>query len=309
VPVWQRPQTPASLAAFPASEVAAASMHEGCEVRRTALSTQTKRPQNDSPSVGGRPSPNRPASLSHAPDHRAAPSARPWAWGPRGSDGGTAQADARHVSGARSRRAARSTTTSTCAAPTCAHGHAGAPPRRPAPTQKVRSGSEGGGSVRTLTIATLAVVVVLTVVPAGSATATHFPHTKCSPSGDYCVSVKKINGVRRLRLGMLFKYFPKHEICVKKRGAASGTCHTYRTRKGSSGLWSSSIDWRKNYPFQGRGVYRVVWRTDSGPLTSLRFHVGSSSGVRQTTGSRRRPRAGSRLRPPRPLPQGPTLPL
>jgi hypothetical protein len=119
----------------------------------------------------------------------------------------------------------------------------------------------------------IAVVLGATLIPAGSAGATHFPHTKCSSSGDYCVSVKRINGVRRLRLGMLARYVVKHQVCVNGPGAAPRTCRTYRTRK-IGGLWGSSIDWRKRFPFLGKGVYRVVWRTDFGPLASLRFHVG-----------------------------------
>ena len=121
----------------------------------------------------------------------------------------------------------------------------------------------------------IAVVVVLsaTVFPAGFAAATHFPHTRCSSSGDYCVSVKRVEGVRRLRLKMLFRYFPRHEVCVKGPEDIR-TCHTYRTRKMSDGLWGSTIDWREHYPFQGRGVYRVAWQTESGPLSRLKFHKG-----------------------------------
>ena len=122
------------------------------------------------------------------------------------------------------------------------------------------------------TVLVLAIAVTVTMLPAGSAGASHYPHTKCSSSGDYCVSVKKIDGVRRLRLAMLFKYFRRHEVCVKGPEDVK-TCHTYRTRRLASGLWGSSIDWRANYPFQGDGRYRVSWRTRSGPLTALKFHV------------------------------------
>jgi hypothetical protein len=116
-------------------------------------------------------------------------------------------------------------------------------------------------------------VMSATLIPAGSAGATHFPHTKCDISDDSCVSVKRINGVRRLRLLLLFRYFPKHEVCVK---APEGerTCHTYRTRRLYGGGWGSTIAWRKHYPFEGRGIYRVVWRTQGTPVGTLRFHVG-----------------------------------
>ncbi|HWC71344.1 MAG TPA: hypothetical protein VG993_09310 [Actinomycetota bacterium] len=128
--------------------------------------------------------------------------------------------------------------------------------------------------MRRMTVVTVVLVIAGAALLTGSASASHFPHTKCSPSGDYCVSVKKIDGVRRLRLAMLFKYFPKHEVCVRKKGADQRTCHTYRTRR-IGGLWGSSIDWRQQFPFEGRGVYRVSWRAQSRWLTSLTFHTGS----------------------------------
>lgn len=130
--------------------------------------------------------------------------------------------------------------------------------------------------MRKPTIVVLALVVSATVLPVGVAGANHFPHTRCDPSGDSCVSVKKINGVRMLRLGLLFRYFPRHDVCVK--GPDGGrTCHTYRTRKLPSGLWGSSIDWREHFPFQGRGTYRVVWRAQGHAVGFLKFHVRGGS--------------------------------
>jgi hypothetical protein len=120
-------------------------------------------------------------------------------------------------------------------------------------------------------VVVLGVVMTASLLPAGSASADHFRDTKCAASGDYCVSVKKVDGVRRLRLGTLFRYFPRHELCVKGP-ADDRTCTTYRTRR-IRGVWGSSIDWRDQFPFEGRGIYRVTWRTESGPLSSLRFHV------------------------------------
>jgi hypothetical protein len=125
---------------------------------------------------------------------------------------------------------------------------------------------------KALVVATV-FVISTTVLPAGSAGATHFPHTRCDISGDSCVSVRRINGVRRLRLLLLFRYFPKHEVCVKGP-EGDRTCHTYRTRRLFGGGWGSTIAWREHYPFEGRGVYRVVWRSHGQPVGSLKFHVG-----------------------------------
>jgi hypothetical protein len=127
--------------------------------------------------------------------------------------------------------------------------------------------------MRKLTIVALAIAVSATVLPAGSAGASHFPHTRCDPSGDSCVSVKKIDGVRILRLGLLFRYFPRHDVCVKGP-ADERTCHTYRTRRLHGGTWGSSIDWRANYPFEGDGIYKVSWRVDGSSIGALKFHVG-----------------------------------
>lgn len=135
----------------------------------------------------------------------------------------------------------------------------------------MRPRAHGKRSLRKLTVIAIAVVLASTLLPVGVAGANHSPHTRCDPSGDSCISVKKINGVRRLRLGMLFRYFPKHMVCVKGP-SGERTCHSYRTRK-IRGLWGSSIDWRKNYPFDGRGIYRVAWRNEFGPHGSLKFHV------------------------------------
>jgi hypothetical protein len=116
----------------------------------------------------------------------------------------------------------------------------------------------------------LALVLVASTFPAGVAGASEFPHTKCDPSGDSCVSVRKIKGVRMLRLVMLFRYVKKHQVCVKGPHGKR-TCHTYRTRK-FNGWWGSSINWRKSFPFEGPGVYRVTWHAPSS-WGSLKFRV------------------------------------
>lgn len=131
--------------------------------------------------------------------------------------------------------------------------------------------------MRRFAIVVVAAALAAMVLPVGVAGANHLPHTRCDPSGDTCVSVKKIDGVRRLRLGMLFKYFPKHQVCVKGPDDER-TCVGFRTRRLNNGLWGSSVDWRAHYPFGGRGIYRVVWRTQGRFFTSLRFHVRGGGG-------------------------------
>jgi hypothetical protein len=112
-------------------------------------------------------------------------------------------------------------------------------------------------------------------LPSAGAIAGEFPHTNCDPSGDSCISVRKIDGVRRLRIGMLFRYVRRHDVCVRKVEPQRGdqTCHTYRARRLHGGLFGSSVDWRENYPFEGRGVYRASWWADGNPWGALKFRV------------------------------------
>jgi len=107
------------------------------------------------------------------------------------------------------------------------------------------------------------------------AVAGEFPHTRCDPSGDSCISVRKIDGVRRLRVGMLFRYVRRHEVCIRKVEPQRGdqTCHTFRARRLHGGIFGSSVDWRENYPFEGRGVYRASWWSDGNPWGALKFRV------------------------------------
>jgi hypothetical protein len=113
------------------------------------------------------------------------------------------------------------------------------------------------------------------LLPAGIGVAAESPHTKCDPSGDTCISVKRIEGVRRLRIGMLFRYVRRHDVCVMKVEPRRGqqTCHTYRARRLFSGLFGSSVAWREHYPFEGRGVYRASWWSDGNPWGALKFRV------------------------------------
>jgi hypothetical protein len=123
------------------------------------------------------------------------------------------------------------------------------------------------------------VVVALLVglLPTGwSATAREFPDTRCDRSGDGCISVKRIDGVRKLRIVMLFRYVPRHEVCVRKVEPQRGdrTCHTYRARRLFGGGFGSSVAWREHYPFEGRGIYRASWWSDGQSWGALQFRVG-----------------------------------
>lgn len=119
-------------------------------------------------------------------------------------------------------------------------------------------------------LATLAVVAG----PAGPAAADHLPLDACSPSGDVCKSVRRVDGVRRLRIMLAADYFERFRLCVTGP-SGSPTCHTYRIRD-LGATFGSSIAWRANFPFEGRGDYKVVWKFIGGGLVgrALGFHVG-----------------------------------
>ena len=128
--------------------------------------------------------------------------------------------------------------------------------------------------MRKMLVAALLVGLVSTgLMPAAAG---GFPHTRCDPSGDACISVKRIDGVRRLRILMLFRYVPRHDVCVRKIEPRRGdrTCHTYRVRRLPGGVFGSSVAWRDNYPFEGRGVYRASWWSDGQSWGALKFRVG-----------------------------------
>jgi hypothetical protein len=125
---------------------------------------------------------------------------------------------------------------------------------------------------RIVTAVTL--VLVIGALSAGPAAADHLPLEACSPSGDVCKSVRKVDGVRRLRIGLAAKFFARYRLCVTGPDRAT-TCHRYRIReRGSS--FGSSIAFRAHFPFAGPGAYRVVWRFIGGGRIgrALGFHVG-----------------------------------
>lgn len=125
-------------------------------------------------------------------------------------------------------------------------------------------------------VRSIVTLLAVLVVAAGSAPASadHLPLDACSPSGDVCKSVRRVDGVRRLRIMLAADYFERFRLCVTGPDA-SPTCHTYRIRD-LGATFGSSIAWRANFPFEGRGDYKVVWKFIGGGWIgrALGFHVG-----------------------------------
>jgi hypothetical protein len=93
--------------------------------------------------------------------------------------------------------------------------------------------------------------------------------TYCSPTGDFCTSVKKLKGIRPFRITS-FAFNGRVKICV---GAPKGgpVCHSFRlTKQGPA--YGLSIRWLRHYPYRGPGTYRVSFflgSTRLGPVLSF----------------------------------------
>jgi hypothetical protein len=112
----------------------------------------------------------------------------------------------------------------------------------------------------------LAVVVGAAVLaPSAAARVTY-----CAPTGDFCTSAAKVNGVRLLRVTS-FAFTGRVRICVRARKGGP-VCRSFRLVKSGAGTYAVNIRWRRHYPDRGPGTYRVSFflRTQQlGPVLSF----------------------------------------
>lgn len=116
-------------------------------------------------------------------------------------------------------------------------------------------------------IALAAVALALAVLPAAAEARSSY----CSPSGDFCTSVKKKRGDVLLRIGT-FSFSGSYRLCVRAPDG-SATCKRFRLLRSRDGILSSSKGWSRHFPSKGRGVYRVRWQkfgANLGPRLSFR---------------------------------------
>ena len=95
----------------------------------------------------------------------------------------------------------------------------------------------------------------------------------CSPSGDSCKSVTKVQGrwTFQLSTAALYASSPRYRLCVRDPRRKE-RCKTFTLRAGRYGTYASRVTWSAHFPTGGRGTHRVRWDHQGityGP--SLRF--------------------------------------
>ncbi|MFN2470813.1 MAG: hypothetical protein ABR583_07440 [Gaiellaceae bacterium] len=79
----------------------------------------------------------------------------------------------------------------------------------------------------------------------------------CSPSGDVCYGVFRVQGAVFLKIDIAAPYFSRYRLCVRDPSGEQA-CRTFsiRARRGSIG---SSVRWHTNFPRRGSGGYAARW--------------------------------------------------
>jgi hypothetical protein len=103
------------------------------------------------------------------------------------------------------------------------------------------------------------------------AQASHKPNGACSESGDVCVSAKRRNGERKLRIGLAAKYFDSYKLCVVAPDD-SREC-IKRNIKDMGQTYGDSVNWSTHFTDAGAGAYKAIWRQGGNRLGKvLGFH-------------------------------------
>ena len=103
-----------------------------------------------------------------------------------------------------------------------------------------------------------AVVTAAVLAPSAAAQVTY-----CSPTGDFCTSVKKLKGIRPFRITS-FAFSGRVKICVRSPKGGP-VCHSFRLAK-QGPAYGLSIRWLRHYPYRGPGTYRVSFFLGSARL-------------------------------------------
>lgn len=132
--------------------------------------------------------------------------------------------------------------------------------------------------IRHLMIVALSATMLLAFVTV-PAQAHHKPTSHCSETGDICQSVRKVEGVRKLRLVMTDKYFGRFHLCISQSNQVS-ECWKFRVKALDDGLFGRNVRWPGKWGSAVKGAYIVKWREVQeqpwpGPVIGegLGFHV------------------------------------
>ncbi|HEU5063456.1 MAG TPA: hypothetical protein VFT79_09940 [Solirubrobacterales bacterium] len=79
----------------------------------------------------------------------------------------------------------------------------------------------------------------------------------CSPTGDYCTGILREGGRVKLSIST-FSFTGAYELTVKLPGVCRQT-KTFRLRSKPHGIYSSRIDFARNFSCDGPGRYAVTW--------------------------------------------------
>jgi hypothetical protein len=131
------------------------------------------------------------------------------------------------------------------------------------------------GHLHTLRMVAITCAAAVLVVAAGpAAEAQHRPNIYCSESGDLCQSVRKVDGVRKLRILLAARYFETFHLCVDRPDGVR-LCAPYRIRARNDGTFGRSVNWFKDWGGRYTGAYTVSWWVGDDRIgRKLGFHVG-----------------------------------
>jgi len=130
-------------------------------------------------------------------------------------------------------------------------------------------------------VCVLSAFIAASVLVAGSSAAKPKTVTAyCSPSGDVCYGVFKIDGAAVLQITTAARYFRRYTLCVRPPGggaAGAQRCGSFPLFRRGGSIWGSSVKYARQFPRVGPGVYRATWKSGSralGPTLSFRLPLG-----------------------------------
>lgn len=86
----------------------------------------------------------------------------------------------------------------------------------------------------------------------------------CSPTGDLCMGVRRVDGALFLEIDTFARYFDRYRLCVRDPHGRQ-VCKGFPIHP-SGRFFASRVRWHANFPPGVPGRYRVTWLRGSQPL-------------------------------------------